>query len=51
MVTSDENVFILRVPSYDEVRETVFDIDPLSASGTNGFTGTFCRLGQDVAFA
>jgi len=30
LITSDENPSILRVP-YDEVRETVFDMDSLSA--------------------
>ena len=28
LITSDENVSIFCVPSYDIVRETVFDMDP-----------------------
>ena len=31
LVTSDENALILRVPSYNEMREMIFDMDPLSA--------------------
>jgi len=29
LVTSDKNASILRVPFYNEVRETIFDMDPL----------------------
>ena len=39
LVTVDENASILRVPSFDEVRSTVFAIDPLSAPGPDGFSG------------
>ena len=41
LVTVDENASILWVPSFDEVRSTVFVMDPLSAPGPDGFSGRF----------
>ncbi|KAK3192976.1 hypothetical protein Dsin_024286 [Dipteronia sinensis] len=38
LVTVDDNASILRVPSFDEVRSTVFAMDPLSAPGLDGFS-------------
>ena len=43
LVTSNENASILSVPSYDEVRETIFYMDPLSASGPDGFACNFYK--------
>ena len=56
LVTVDENASILRVPSFDEVRSTVFTMDPLSAPGPYGFSGRFyfhcCDIvGHDVVLA
>ena len=42
LVTADENASILRVLSFDEVRSTVFTMDPLSAPSPDGFSGIFC---------
>ena len=55
-VTSDASASILCVPSYDEMRETILYIDPLSALGLDGFTGRFYRhywdiIGQNVVLA
>ena len=43
LVTSDENASILRVLFYDEMRETVFDMDLLSALGFDDFVSNFYR--------
>ena len=48
LVISEENSFILHVPSYDEVRETIFVMDLLSAPGPDGFTGRFYRHCWDI---
>ena len=48
LVTSEENASIFRVPSYDEVRKTIFYIDPLSALGPDGFAGSFYRHCWDI---
>ena len=31
------------MPSFEEIRAVVFDMDPSSALGPNGFTGPFFR--------
>ncbi|KAK0570758.1 hypothetical protein LWI29_005954 [Acer saccharum] len=56
LVTVDENASILRVPSFDEVKNTVFSMDPLSAPGPDGFSGRFYShcweiVGHDVVLA
>ncbi|KAK3184200.1 hypothetical protein Dsin_031486 [Dipteronia sinensis] len=56
LVTVDDNASILRVPSFDEVRSTVFAMDPLSAPGPDGFSGSFYShcweiVGHDVVLA
>jgi len=56
LVTSDENTFILPVPSYDELRERIFYMDPLSAPRSEGFASRFYKhcwdiIGQDVILA
>ena len=43
LVYPEENSSILRVPSFDEVRQTIFSMDPMSATGPNGFFGRFYR--------
>ncbi|KAK2654915.1 hypothetical protein Ddye_007967 [Dipteronia dyeriana] len=53
LVTVDENTSILRVPSFDEVRNTVFAMDPMSAPGPDGLSGIFYShcweiMGHDV---
>ena len=56
LVIADENASILWVPSFNEVRSTVFAMDPLSALGPDGFSGRFyfhcCDIvGHDVVLA
>ncbi|KAK3204284.1 hypothetical protein Dsin_018330 [Dipteronia sinensis] len=56
LVTVDDNASILRVPSFDEVRSTVFAMDPLSTLGPDGFSGSFYShcweiVGHDVVLA
>ncbi|KAK2660036.1 hypothetical protein Ddye_006569 [Dipteronia dyeriana] len=56
LVTVDENTSILRVPSFDEVRNTVFTMDPLSAPGPDDFSSRFYShcweiVGHDVVLA
>ena len=55
LVISDENAFIHRAP-YDEVRETVFNMDHLIAPSPDGFVGRFYRhcwdiVSQDIILA
>jgi len=55
LVISDENAFIHRAP-YDEVRETVFNMDHLTAPSPDGFVGRFYRhcwdiVSQDIILA
>ncbi|KAK2658157.1 hypothetical protein Ddye_004690 [Dipteronia dyeriana] len=56
LVTVDENTSILRVPSFDEVRNTFFAMDPLRAPSPDGFSGRFYShcweiVGHDVVLA
>ncbi|KAK3222119.1 hypothetical protein Dsin_009144 [Dipteronia sinensis] len=56
LVAVDDNASILQVPSFDEVRSTIFAMDPLSAPGPDGFLGSFYShcweiVGHDVVLA
>ena len=43
MVTAMDNDFLIKMPSSDEIRGVVFDMDPSSALGPDGFTSFFYR--------
>ena len=43
LVTGDENDLLVAIPSEDEVKQTVFAMNPHSAPGLDGFTGLFYR--------
>ena len=41
LVNDDHNTCLTKIPSYEEVRKTVFDMGPDSAPGLDGFGGIF----------
>ncbi|KAM1702451.1 hypothetical protein ACFXTN_025590 [Malus domestica] len=47
MASTSENDSLLAVPTFDEVRATIFYMDPNSAPGPDGFGGHFFRAGWD----
>ncbi|PON99833.1 hypothetical protein TorRG33x02_042510, partial [Trema orientale] len=56
LVTAEENAALIALPSEQEIRNTVFSMDPLSAPGLDGFTGRFYShcwpvVGSDVVLA
>ena len=48
MVTATDNDFLVKMPSIDEIRGVVFDMDPSSAPGPDGFTSCFFRTCSDI---
>ncbi|XP_042515388.1 uncharacterized protein LOC122089763 [Macadamia integrifolia] len=56
IITMDDNLTLMAVPSIDEIKAAVFDLDPSSALGPDGFPGIFYRycwsiLGPEVCLA
>ncbi|XP_042487391.1 uncharacterized protein LOC122067616, partial [Macadamia integrifolia] len=56
IITMDDNLALMAVPSIDEIKVAVFDLDPLSALGPDGFPGIFYRycwgiVGPEVCLA
>ena len=54
LVSVEDNLSLTKVPDYTEIRQTIFDMDPLSAPSPGGFTRKFfCHcwdmIGLDVA--
>ena len=41
LVSGEDNLSLTMVLDYIEIRQTIFDMDPLSASGLDGFTSKF----------
>ncbi|XP_026410376.1 uncharacterized protein LOC113305570 [Papaver somniferum] len=48
MVTNDDNTFLEATPKADEIREAVFELNPESAPGPDGFAGWFYREVWDI---
>ena len=48
LVTEDDNAMLIKVPSDVEIRQAIFDLDPSSAAGPNGFNGTFYHFCWDL---
>ncbi|XP_043717944.1 uncharacterized protein LOC122665876 [Telopea speciosissima] len=43
LVTDQDNAMLSKIPSHDEIRTAIFDLDPSSAPGPDGYPGTFFR--------
>ncbi|VFQ88475.1 unnamed protein product [Cuscuta campestris] len=53
LINAEDNELITRLPSMDEVKQAVWDLDPHSTCGPDGFNGEFFRktwyiLGKDL---
>ena len=48
LVSGEDNLSLTMVLDYIEIRQTIFDMDPLSASGLDGFTSKFFHHCWDV---
>ncbi|XP_043721076.1 uncharacterized protein LOC122668600 [Telopea speciosissima] len=44
LISSAENDVLVAVPSVEEIKQAVMDLDPSSAPGPDGFPGTFFRV-------
>lgn len=45
LVIVEKNALVVKVAYYDEIKYVVFEMDPTSASGPDGFIGRFVGLG------
>ena len=43
LVSDADNAMLIMMPSHDFIRSVIFDMDPYSAPGPDGFTGHFFR--------
>lgn len=43
MVTEEENLELIRVPNYENVKKTVMPLNPDKSSGLDGFNGDFFK--------
>ena len=41
LVALEDNLTLTRMPLVDEIRVVIFDMDPFSSPGPDGFTGRF----------
>ena len=48
LVSGKDNLNLTKVPDYTEICQTIFDMDPLSALGPDGFTRKFFCYCWDV---
>lgn len=48
IVTEADNVFHINMPTEEEVKHVVWDLDPHSAAGPDGYNGCFFRFCWDV---
>ncbi|XP_060211737.1 uncharacterized protein LOC132639298 [Lycium barbarum] len=48
MVSEEENNFLIEEASHEEVKRAVFDIDPNSSAGPDGFNGFFFQKTWDI---
>ena len=56
MVSDAQNLMLCHVPTFDDIRSVIFDMDPNSALGPDGFNGVFFKhcwsiVGKDVCEA
>ncbi|VFQ90505.1 unnamed protein product [Cuscuta campestris] len=56
VISEEDNTFITRLPSMEEVKHAVWELDPHSTCGPDGFNGEFFRktwhiLGKDLLLA
>ncbi|XP_026419826.1 uncharacterized protein LOC113315790 [Papaver somniferum] len=47
-ITAEDNSFLEKVPSEEDIRNAVFDLNQDSAPGPDGFTGIFYRFAWEV---
>lgn len=47
-VTWDRNQELIRVPTAEEIKKTVFELSPMSAPGLDGFGGLFFQTSWDI---
>ena len=48
LASGEDNLNLTKVPDYAEIRQIIFDMDPLSAPGLDGFIGKFFPHCWDV---
>ncbi|VFQ98696.1 unnamed protein product [Cuscuta campestris] len=48
LISNEDNLFLTKLPDLAEVKATVWDLDPDSASGPDGFNGNFFRACWDI---
>ncbi|VFQ82121.1 unnamed protein product [Cuscuta campestris] len=48
IITDSDNLQLSRIPSLEEVRQAVWELDSSSASGPDGFNGVFFRTCWDI---
>ncbi|KAL6221415.1 hypothetical protein ACLB2K_009166 [Fragaria x ananassa] len=48
LVSTEENIMLTAVPTSEEIKNTVFSMDPASAPGPDGFPGSFYQSCWDI---
>ncbi|VFQ90762.1 unnamed protein product [Cuscuta campestris] len=48
LLTVDDNSLLTQLPNEEEVKDAIWNLDPLSAAGPNGFTGEFYKSCWDI---
>lgn len=48
MITEEDNNSVINTPSKEEVKQAIFDIDPRSTGGPDGFNGRFFQQTRDI---
>ncbi|GAA0159745.1 hypothetical protein LIER_16453 [Lithospermum erythrorhizon] len=48
LVSPEDNEDLIRLPGADEIKRIVFDTNPNSAAGSNGFNGKFFHASWDI---
>ncbi|XVE86635.1 hypothetical protein DITRI_Ditri18aG0050200 [Diplodiscus trichospermus] len=51
LLTDFDNSFLLQIPSDLDIKETIFDMDPYSAPGPDGFDGLYYKTCSDIVGA
>ncbi|VFQ88761.1 unnamed protein product [Cuscuta campestris] len=50
LISSEDNMMLTAIPDLAEVKATVWDLDPDSTSGPDGFNGTFFRACWNIIY-
>lgn len=48
LVSQEDNDLLTKIPDQEEIKKTVFSMDPDSAPGPDGFQGSFYRFCGDI---